>query len=124
MIGTTIHATLLDCLHDFRSAFNANERVKRLVKGWDRLIVVEATDTESVLTMIVHDLMVTEIKAGAHREDDDDLIHLQASENNLIKIFSGDYNPANALIDGELAVFSSEKDKVKLEAISIVIWGM
>lgn len=123
-MGTTNYTTIGDCLHDFRSTFNANERVKKLVKGWDRSIVVEATDTESVLTMIVHDLMVTDIKAGAHGEDDDDSIHLQASEDNLIKIFSGDYNPANALIDGELAVFSSEKDKVKLEAISIVIWGM
>jgi len=27
------------------------------------------------------------------------------------------------LIDGELAVFSTEKDKVKLEAITMVIWG-
>jgi putative sterol carrier protein len=121
---TTNYATIGDCLLDFRSTFNANERVKKLVKGWDRSIVVEATDTESVLTMIVHDLMVTDIKAGAHGEDDDDPIHLQASEDNLIRIFSGDYNPANALIDGELAVFSSEKDKVKLEAISMVIWGM
>jgi len=39
-------------------------------------------------------------------------------------VFSGDYNPAHALIDGELAVFSNEKDKVKLEAITMVIWGM
>lgn len=123
-MGTTNYATLGDCLDEFRSTFNAHQSVKKLVKGWDRFIVVEAIDTESVLTMIVRDLLVTDIRAGAHGEDDDNLIHLQASEHNLIRIFSGDYNPANALIDGELAVFSSEKDKVKLEAISTVIWGM
>jgi hypothetical protein len=123
-MGITNYATLGDCLHDFRSTFNANEHVKKLVKGWDRSIVVEATDTESVFTMIVCDLLVTDVRTGAHSEDDNDLIHLQASQDNLIRIFSGDYNPANALIDGDLAVFSSEKDKVKLEAISIVIWGM
>jgi hypothetical protein len=115
---------LEDCLQGFRSTFNTNERVKKVVSGWDRSIVVEAIDTESVLTLVVHDRMVTDIKAGAHAENENDLVHLQASEDNLIRIFSGDYNPANAVIDGELAVFSSEKDKVKLEAISIVIWGM
>jgi len=117
--------TLGDCLLSFQNQFNANERVKKLVKGWDRSIVVEATDSESVFTMIVHDLIITDLTPGAHGNDDDDnLIHLQASEETLIRIFSGDYNPANALIDGELSVFSSEKDKVKLEAVAIVIWGM
>jgi len=123
-MGTSNYATLDDCLHGFQNTFNANENVKKLVRGWDRSIVVEATDTESVLTMIVNDLLIKAIKAGSDGENVDTLIHLQASEENLIRIFSGDYNPANALIDGELAVFSSEKDKVKLEAISIVIWGM
>jgi len=123
-MGTANYTTLDDCLHGFQNTFNANESVKKLVRGWDRSIVVEATDTESVLTMIVHDLSIKAIKVGSDGEDFDSVIHLQASEENLIRIFSGDYNPANALIDGELAVFSSEKDKVKLEAISMVIWGM
>lgn len=123
-MGTRNYATLDDCLHGFQDTFNANESVKKLVRGWDRSIVVEATDTESVLTVIVHDLLIKAIKVGPDDENGDTLIHLQASEENLIRIFSGDYNPANALIDGELAVFSSEKDKVKLEAISMVIWGM
>ena len=105
-----------ECLRSFQTEFNANEQVKKLVKGWDRSIVVEATDSESVFTMMVRDLQLTDIKPGTHGGDDDDLIHLQASEENLIRIFSGDYNPANALIDGELSVFSSERDKVKLEA--------
>jgi hypothetical protein len=120
----TNDTTLSDCLHEFQITFNANDSVKKLVKGWQRSIVIEATDTGSVLTFFVRDLMITDIKTGAHGEDGDELIHLQASENTLVRIFSGDYDPANALIDGELAVFSSEKDRVKLEAVSVVIWGM
>lgn len=121
---TTNNSALGDCLRDFQTTFNGNEQVKKLIKGWNRSLVLEATDTAAGLTVIVSDLMVTEINEGARAEDDDETIHLQASEDTLVRIFSGDYNPANALIDGELAVFSSEKDKVKLEAISIVIWGM
>jgi hypothetical protein len=124
-MGMMSAETLADCLRDFQSRFNANERVKKLVKGWDRSILIEATDGDAIFTVTLQDLVITSVKAGDESNaDDDNLVHLQASEENLVKIFSGAYQPATALIDGELAVFSSEPDKVKLEAISIVIWGM
>jgi hypothetical protein len=121
--ATTNFATLGDCLNHFQSTFNDNARVKKLIKNWERSIIVEATDTNVTMTMIISDLVMTEVREGAHANEDNP-IHLQASQETLIRIFSGDYNPAHALIDGELAVFSSEKDKVKLEAITMVIWGM
>jgi putative sterol carrier protein len=120
---TTNFATLSECLHHFQSTFNDNSRVKKLIKNWERSIIVEATDTNATLTMVISDLIMTDVKEGAH-PDEDNPIHLQAAQDVLIRVFSGDYNPAHALIDGELAVFSSEKDKVKLEAITMVIWGM
>ena len=120
---TTNFATLGDCLNHFQNTFNENARVKKLIKNWERSIIVEATDTEATLTMVIADLVMTEVRDGAHANEDNP-IHLQASQDTLIRIFSGDYNPAHALIDGELAVFSSEKDKVKLEAITMVIWGI
>jgi putative sterol carrier protein len=87
--------------------------------------LLEATDSDAIFTVTLQGLLITNVKAGNETDpDDDNLVHLQASEENLTRIFSGDYQPATALIDGELAVFSSELDKVKLEAISIVIWGM
>jgi len=49
---------------------------------------------------------------------------LQAAQEALVRIFTGKYNPAHALIDGALAVFSGERDKVKLEAIAMIIWRM
>lgn len=122
-MSATDYATLEDCLNAFRATFNENARVKKLIKNWDRSIIVEATDTGATQTMMVSDLVMNEVRAGAH-EDGENPIHLQASQETAIRIFSGDYNPAHALIDGELAVFSSEKDKVKLEAITMVIWGM
>ena len=117
------HTTLAACLNEFQNTFNANARVKKLIKNWKRSIIVDATDTGAVMTMVIDDLLMSDVKDGAH-PDEDYPIHLQGSQDTLIKIFSGDYNPAHALIDGELAVFSNEKDKVKLEAITMVIWGM
>lgn len=117
------YTTLAACLNAFQTTFNENTRVKKLIKNWKRSIIVDATDTGAVMTMIIDDLLMSEVKEGAHA-DEDYPIHLQGSQETLIKIFSGDYNPAHALIDGALAVFSNERDKVKLEAITMVIWGM
>ena len=116
-------ATLDACLADFKNTFNKHERVKKLINNWNRSIVVESNNSDALATMVIKDLAMTDVKPGAHPSEDFP-IHLQGSEPTLIRIFSGDYNPAHALIEGDLAVFSSEKDKVKLEAITMVIWGL
>lgn len=111
------------CLRDFQTTFNDNQRVQKLTKNWERHIVVEGTDTGATHTMVVSGLRMTDVLDGEHAGGESP-IHLQAHQETLIRIFSGDYNPAHALIEGELAVFSSERDKVKLEAITMVIWGI
>jgi hypothetical protein len=73
--------------------------------------------------MVIENLMMTAVKNEANPSNENS-IHLQASESTLIRIFSGQYNPSHAVLEGDLAVFSSEKDKVKLEAIAVVIWGL
>lgn len=115
-------SSLEQCLHDFRARFNENVRVKKLIKGWNRTILIDPTDADTQFTIVVDDLSIVGIQPGAAAEDDE-LVHVQASEETLKRIFTGAYNPAHALIDGALAVFSSERDKVKLEAITMVIWG-
>jgi hypothetical protein len=118
-------SSLLDSLHDFQKTFNENQRVKKLIKGWNRYLKAEATDTGEIYTVTVQELAINAIAPGCSlAEDDEDLITLQAAQEALVRIFTGKYNPAHALIDGALAVFSSERDKVKLEAIAMVIWGL
>lgn len=125
MNATTNYDSLADCLGDFQTTFNRNDRVHKLVTNWNRHIVIEATDTGETLTVRICGQRIEELLAGAHPDEDEELtVYLQAQEATLIRIFSGAYNPSNALVDGELAIFSSEKDKVKLEAIAVVIWGM
>lgn len=118
-------SSLLSSLHDFQKTFNENQRVKKLTKGWNRFLKAEATDTGEIYTVTVQDLAINTIEPGCSMaEDDENLITLQAAEEALVRIFTGKYNPAHALIDGALAVFSNERDKVKLEAIAMVIWGL
>jgi hypothetical protein len=118
-------SSLLGSLHDFQKTFNENQRVKKLTKGWNRFLKAESTDTGEIYTVTVQDVAINTIAQGCSiPEDDEDLITLQAAEEALVRIFTGKYNPAHALIDGALAVFCSERDKVKLEAIAMVIWGL
>ena len=115
---------LKECLDDFQQRFNTNERVRKLVKNWDRQVMVEATDTGAVYTMTIEDAELRRIDEGRADGDDEYLVHLQASNETLMEIFSGSYNPSTALLDGMVSVFSNDRDKVKLEACALVIWGM
>jgi SCP-2 sterol transfer family len=115
---------LKECLEDFQQRFNTNGRVRKLVKNWDRRVLVEATDTGATYTMHIEDAELRRIDEGRADGDDEYLVHLQASDETLMEIFSGNYNPSTALLDGMLSVFSNERDKVKLEACAMVIWGL
>lgn len=119
---TTIHSDLRSCLADFKEKFNSNTRVKKLIRKWNRTVMLEALDSEAAYSFIVENQELTDIVPGL--VEGDPPIHLQADEDILIRIFSGDYNPSHALIDGVLAVYSDERDKVKLEAMAMVIWGL
>jgi putative sterol carrier protein len=121
--GTAL-TDLKACLEDFQGRFNTNGRAKKLVKNWNREVLVESTDTGTTYTMVIEDEALHEIREGGPDFEDDDLVHLQASEETLTKIFSGNYNPSTALLDGMLSVFSNDRDKVKLEALAMVIWGL
>ncbi len=127
MITDLTAASLEECLLDFQERFNTNARVRKLIQGWNRSIFIDPTDSGVPYTMRVEGLQLTSVRPGTDRvarEGDEYLVHLQAEEEILKEIFTGGYNPATALIDGALAVFSNERDKVKLEAIAMVIWGL
>ena len=109
-------------LQEFGERFNSNERIRKLIKGWNRSVMLEATDSRAHFSLIINDLALTEVRMGLVHGDPP--IHLQAEEDVLRRIFTGEYNPAAALMDGALAVYSHERDKVKLEAIAMVIWGV
>jgi len=118
-------SNLLASLYDFQNRFNNDQRVKKLIKGWNRYLKVDGTDSGEIYTCTIQDLAINKVEPGCPVEDDDEnLISLQAGQEVLVRIFTGKYNPAHALIDGALAVFSGERDKVKLEAIAMIIWGL
>lgn len=112
-------------LRDFQSRFNANPRAAKLAAGWDRHLLVDPTDGGARYTLDVTDARVSDVREGdCGTAGDERLITMSAEEDTLIDIFSGGYNPSTALIDGQLEVYSDSRDKVKLEALAMVIWGL
>ena len=94
-------SSLLASLQDFQNRFNNDTRVKKLIKGWNRYLKVDGTDTGEIYTLTIQDLAVNKIETGCPVSDDDEgLISLQAAQEALVRIFTGKYNPAHALIDG------------------------
>lgn len=112
-------------LGDFQTRFNTNARAAKLAAGWDRRLLVDAVDLPEKYTLTVTGARISEIREGeVDRDEDERLVTMVADEATLIEIFSGEYNPSTALIDGQLEVYSDSRDKVKLEALAMVIWGV
>ncbi len=49
-------------------------------------------------------------------------IKMKGSQRTLTDIFRGDLNPASEFLDGRLQVTASDKDQVKLDAITLLLW--
>lgn len=122
MTTTSVETELFRTLNDFRERFNTNPRVQKLIVGWERNILVDAMDTGEQHTLVVKDMQMAEVVPGL--DESNETVHLQGEESLLIDMFAGRNKPAAMLMDGVLAVFSSDKDKVKLEALAMVIWGI
>lgn len=117
-------ATLDHWLEDFRDRFNANPRAAKLTAGWDRQLLVDATDSARAIVLTVAGARITDIRDGPPAREEATLVTMSAEQATLIEIFAGRYNPSAALIDGQLEVYSDARDKVKLEALAMVIWGV
>jgi hypothetical protein len=122
---TSEKQTYESVLQTFKERFNNNPRAGKLVKDWNRIVLLDSTDTGSKFGLVVQDQVLTEVRPMKGVDEEVcDLVHLQAEEDVLHEIFSGRYNPATALVDGALAVYSPDRDKVKLEALAMVIWRL
>ncbi len=114
------------CLERFRDLANANQRVCKLIQGWRPVIVISPTDVAPGEDAPVYAARVDgAIGAWRSSEPDSDwTIRLSAPQEVLRQVFSGELNPARAHLDGSLQVFAEDRDQVKLDAISLILWGV
>jgi len=111
---------LSQALSHFRDLVNAHPRMKTLLKGWDRFAVVATEDAGETFTVEFKDCQIVSVQAGVTVENA--AIKLKGTERTLTDIFLGDLNPASEFLDGRLQVTASDKDQVKLDAITLLLW--
>ncbi len=116
---------LIETLVLFKDKANSHPRIASLIKGWEPTIVVEATDSGTKRYLPVRGCRIESVDTN----DTGDgapaghVVHLRAAEAVLAAVFDGRSNPADAFLEGDLEIFASDKDQVKLDAISLVLWG-
>jgi putative sterol carrier protein len=113
---------LLDNLTRFASEVNNNKRLRNLLKNWEPVIRIHTNDTNDAYYFPIRDTFIGNIETGDTEADHQVL--LKADCHVLEQVFTGALNPARAHLDGALDVYGSDKDEVKLDAISLVLWGI
>lgn len=113
---------IYESLEDFQKKVALNLNVQKLVRNWTPNIIIEATDTGSVFTLLIRDCLIEKIITGGESSGHD--ISVEGNEDMLCSIFTGVVNPAEAVLNGELVVFGDANDQIKLDAITLLIWGM
>jgi hypothetical protein len=119
---TPTNDIVLECLQRFRTLVNSNARAKKLLKGWDPVVLVEPTDADARYYLHVRDAEVC-LSTSDSRDGVDNLVHVRGTRQELARVFSGEKSAARAVLDASLEVFAADRDQVKLDAITMIIWG-
>ena len=112
-------AELREALDDYVARGQANERVRRLLKGWNCVMQLRATDVEASFTMTISGGELGGVVEGADATPD--LIISGASED-LANIFWGDANPASTYMQGAITTQGAQDDVMKLDAMAMFIY--
>jgi putative sterol carrier protein len=102
---------------DWRARCNDNERLKRMLRGWDRVVHLVATDTGERFTVAVRDQTLMGLVEGA--EGQADLI-VSATSEDFADMFWGDLNPSEKYMSGEIVLAGAQEDVMRLDAMSMV----
>ncbi len=116
--------TLMSCLQNYQLEFNASDDLGKVLKNWNPHLEISTTDGSLRYSISIQDAKVIDISERSADSDKDHSIKIEGSEEILMEIFTGVTNPAEAVLNGDLFVFASDMDKIKLDAISLIIWGL
>jgi putative sterol carrier protein len=112
-------AEIGEALADYTKRCNANERLRKMLKTWTRVIHFTATDAAVAFTMTIKEGEITEVKEGALGTPD---LVIAATSEDFADMFWGDLNPAAKYASGEIAVRGTQEDVFRVDAMAALIW--
>lgn len=103
----------------FAERINGDPKLRRMVADWERAIALEATDGDGDgVGIVVHG---GEVLVGTLPDAPD--IRLRAPRRVLEDVFSGRLSPTEPYVEGSLSVEGSQEDVLRLDFLSLMIWG-
>lgn len=102
---------------DWRQRSNGNERLRKMVRGWNRVVHILTTDNELSFTLAVADQDLSELSDGQVGQPD---LVVTGSSEDFCDMFWGDLNPSEKYMSGEITMAGSQEDVMRLDAISMV----
>jgi putative sterol carrier protein len=106
-------------LADYQRRTNENDRLRRMLRGWDRVVHVVAIDNQVRFTLTVKDSLMVSAQEGLLGQPD---LVVRATSEDFCDMFWGDLNPAEKYMNGEIKLEGSAGDVMRLDAMSMVIW--
>ncbi|MDA8065501.1 MAG: SCP2 sterol-binding domain-containing protein [Thermaerobacter sp.] len=113
------HQDLVHSLRSFRENCNANLQLKAMNRDWNRVIHVRVTDFTSEHTIVMREGHM-EVQEGAPECAD---MIVSGPGGVLVDVFGGGVSPTEPYLAGELQVRGSQEDILRLDFISLMIWG-
>ncbi|HEX3946101.1 MAG TPA: SCP2 sterol-binding domain-containing protein [Acidimicrobiales bacterium] len=108
---------IIEAYADWRERSNGNERLKKMVRGWDRVVHFRASDTGDGYTMEVRGQELSELAMGHLGQPD---VIVTGSSEDFCDMFWGDLNPSEKYMSGEITLAGSQQDVMRIDAISMV----
>ena len=102
---------------DWRERCNTNDRLRRMLRGWDRVVHLTATDTGDWFTVVVEQQVLSALSDGHVGQPD---VVVTATSEDFADMFWGDLNPSEKYMSGEIVLAGSQEDVMRLDAMSMV----
>ncbi len=113
---------LQQLLGGFAGRVNAQPSLRSTLAGWSPEFFIQAPDSGETFRVHFQAGQVQDVRPTADEPGDEALL-LRGDSALLESVFDGRRSPLGAYTDGELEVYGSPKDQIKLDVIALVLWG-
>jgi putative sterol carrier protein len=111
---------LARALDAFVDRFQAEPRLKAMTAGWDRTIAIEPTDLAAPFWLRVEGGTLRRLPGPPAVPPE---ITMRAASDLLRAVFAGETSPTEPYMSGELRLIASEADVMRLDVITLMVWG-
>ncbi len=110
---------MLQTLEQFAEACNTNARLRQMNRDWSRTIAILPTDRPEVFWLTSKEGFIQAGQGPVNAAD----LQIRADHDIIVAVFSGALSPTEPYNAGDLLVKGSQDDLMRLDIITLLIWG-